>query len=289
MTSTHNLCTRWFLKSWVTCSCQGFFMPGIDSGAAVGRFPVPMFDPSGIIWLWEQDYNISFQVSPSQKLAFFKQKSKNVLMWWHFSQNKDTKIVLSLFQCSPLTVFLPFITSDFNIQPLIAKERVSNHSTMTLFALLRCWTLQMNISCSAVSVWEVKGEGWRWRDSLAAEGWGERGISVKVHLIGHTVTAYVHLVSAWRCCGKPDRGYTRIHNMRSSMTFQCKLTADTIKSIVYRPWCPWCQFWSLTMHLAFSKIAFSNLSSGRGKVQKGLHGIFVLSYICVMMPNKVTL
>lgn len=66
---THSLCTRWFLKSWVTCSCQGFFMPGIDSGAAVGRFPAPpMLDPSDIIWLWEQDYNISFQNLTSQKL-----------------------------------------------------------------------------------------------------------------------------------------------------------------------------------------------------------------------------
>lgn len=167
------------------------------------------------------------------------------------SNSKKFFFGLILFQCSHLIVFkigFPFISQNLTFNRLVllkcCKIILQWHCLLSYIAGLYRWTFPV-LQC----VWEVKGEGWRWRDSLV-EGWGERGISVKICLIGHTVTADVHLVSAWRCCGKPDNGYTRIHNMRSSLTFQCKLTADTIKSIVYRPWCPWCPFWSLPMHLA---------------------------------------
>lgn len=135
-------------------------------------------------------------------------------------------------------IFFPFIVSKFQtLQPIIATERLlkSFHIDTICSSTSPYSTDEHFRLCSVCERLKVRDE--RWKDSLAVEGWGERGISVKVRLIGHTVTADVHLVSAWRCCGKPDRGYTRIHHMMSSMKFQSILTPVATKFIAYRPRC----------------------------------------------------
>lgn len=85
----------------------------------------------------------------------------------------------------------------------VNKKTKKFHNDTVCFPTLLNSTDEHFWLCSVCERLKVRGE--RWKDSLAVEGWGERGISVKVRLIGHTVTADAHLVSAWRCCGKPDR------------------------------------------------------------------------------------
>lgn len=99
-------------------------------------------------------------------------------------------------------VRFPWRFRHYKLQNCCKKKKAFHNDTVCSPTLLNSTGEHFRL-CSVCERLKVRGE--KWKDSLAVEGWGERGISVKVRLIGHTVTADAHLVSAWRCCGKPDR------------------------------------------------------------------------------------